>query len=75
MLSHQTARKALVVDIGGTHIKVYAKGRRHPIKIDSGPAMTPEKMIEDVRTAVDGWPYDVVSVGYPGPVVHGEAAW
>jgi polyphosphate glucokinase len=72
MLSHQTVRKALVIDIGGTHIKVYAKGRRQPIKIDSGPAMTPEKMIEAVRTAVDGWRYDVVSVGYPGPVVHGK---
>jgi predicted NBD/HSP70 family sugar kinase len=72
MLSRGTVRKVLVIDVGGTHIKVYAKGRRQAIKIDSGPALTPKKMIEAVRTAVDGWPYDVVSVGYPGPVVHGK---
>jgi hexokinase len=45
MLSRETARKVLVIDVGGTHIKIYAKGRRQPIKIDSGPAMTPKKMI------------------------------
>jgi predicted NBD/HSP70 family sugar kinase len=72
MLTHETARKVLVIDIGGTHIKVYAKGRRQPIKIDSGSAMTPTKMIEAVRSAVDGWRYEVVSIGYPGPVVHGK---
>ena len=72
MLSHETPRKVLVIDIGGTHTKVYAEGRRQPIKIDSGPAMTPKKMIKSVHTAVDSWRYEVVSVGYPGPVVHGK---
>jgi predicted NBD/HSP70 family sugar kinase len=72
MVSHVTARRVLVVDVGGTHIKVYAKGRREPIKIDSGPAMTAKNMNEAVRTAVGGWRYEVVSVGYPGPVVHGK---
>ena len=62
----------LVIDIGGTHIKVYARNRQQPIKIDSSPAMTPKKMMDAVRTAIDGWPYSVVSVGYPGPVVHGK---
>src|SRR6201984_2053279 len=68
----ETARNVLVIDVGGTHIKVYPIGRRQPIKIDSGPDMTPKKMIRAVRTAVDGWRYDVVSLGYPGPVVHGK---
>lgn len=72
MQAHETARRVLVIDIGGTHIKVYAKGILQPVKIDSGPAMTPKNMIKGVRTAVDGWQYDVVSVGYPGPVVHGK---
>jgi polyphosphate glucokinase len=68
----ETARNVLVIDVGGTHIKVYPIGHRQPIKIDSGPAMTPKKMIQSVRTAVDGCRYDVVSLGYPGPVVHGK---
>jgi polyphosphate glucokinase len=71
-LPPEKARKVLVIDIGGSHIKVYAKGRHQPIKIDSGPAMTPKHMMEAVRAAVDGWKYDVVSLGYPGPVVHGK---
>jgi polyphosphate glucokinase len=71
-LSPQRVQNVLVIDVGGTHIKVYATGRRQPIKIASGPAMTPKRMIEAVRTAVDGWHYDVVSLGYPGPVVHGK---
>jgi polyphosphate glucokinase len=71
-LPPEKARKILVIDIGGSHIKVYVKGRHQAIKIDSGPAMTPKKMMEAVRTAVDGWKYDLVSLGYPGPVVHGK---
>lgn len=68
----ETARNILVIDVGGTHIKIYPIGRREPIKIDSGPAMTAKKMIQAVRAAIDGWRYDVVSLGYPGPVVHGK---
>src|SRR5262249_15804842 len=71
-LSPQQVQDVLVIDVGGTQIKVYATDRRHPIKIASGPAMTPKRMIEAVRSAVDGWHYDVVSLGYPGPVVHGK---
>ena len=71
-LPPERAQNVLAIDVGGTHIKVYVKGRRQPVKIDSGPAMTPKKMIRAVHTAVDGWRYDVVSLGYPGLVVHGK---
>ncbi len=64
--------RILVVDVGGTHIKVLATGHRQPIKIPSGPTLTPKKMVRLVRRATAGWPFDVVSVGYPGPVVHGR---
>ena len=62
----------LVVDVGGTHVKVLATGHRTPIKILSGPKLTPQEMARRVRKATAGWSYDVVSVGYPGPVVHGR---
>lgn len=65
----RTAKKVLVVDVGGTHVKLYATGHR-PSKIDSGAAMTPKKMVEAVLKVVNGWHYDVVSLGYPGPVLH-----
>lgn len=67
----RTAKKVLVVDVGGTHVKIYATGHR-PVKIDSGPAMTPKKMVEAVLKLVDGWQYEFVSLGYPGPVLRGK---
>ncbi|MBB5337696.1 ROK family protein [Tunturiibacter gelidoferens] len=62
--------KVLVIDIGGTNIKVASTDMRVPIKIPSGPTMTAEQMTQDVLAATAGWTYDCVSIGYPGPVVH-----
>ncbi len=65
-------KNILAVDVGGTHIKVLATGRKEPVKIPSGPKMTPKKMVKEVREATKDWNYSVVSIGYPGPVVHGH---
>lgn len=62
----------LVVDVGGTSIKVLATGHRKPVKIPSGPGMTPRRMVRLVREAVANWDYSVVSIGYPGPVKDGR---
>jgi hypothetical protein len=64
--------KIMVLDVGGTHVKIYATGHVEPLKIDSGPDLAPKKMVKRVLKAIDGWKYDVVSIGYPGPVVHGK---
>lgn len=64
--------KVLVVDIGGTHIKVLATGQKVPIKVPSGPEMTPKRMVTLVRKATAKWNYAAVSIGYPGPVLHGK---
>jgi polyphosphate glucokinase len=60
----------LVIDVGGTHVKVLATGRKEPVKIPSGPDMTAARMVKEVREAVAGWKYSVVTIGYPGPVLH-----
>jgi polyphosphate glucokinase len=62
----------LVIDVGGTNVKVLVTGRKEPVKIPSGPKMTARKMVKDVRKAAAGWEYSVVSIGYPGPVIHGH---
>ena len=62
--------KVLVIDIGGTHIKVASTDKRDSIKIVSGPNMTAAMMAQQVLAATEGWKYDGVSIGYPGPVVH-----
>jgi len=66
--------KVLTVDIGGTNVKILASGqgdattRRFP----SGPGLTPKKMASQVKDLAEGWQYDVVSIGYPGPVYSGR---
>lgn len=65
-------RKILAIDVGGTHVKVLATGRRKPLEIPSGPKMTAKQMVRDVRQGTTGWRYSVVSIGYPGPVLHGK---
>src|SRR5437773_1431113 len=59
----------LVIDIGGTHVKVLASGQDAHRAFDSGPSLTPKRMVSKVRQIVADWKYDVVSIGYPGPVL------
>ncbi len=67
-------KKVLVIDVGGTNVKVSGTGRKEPLKIPSGPEMNAARMAEAVKKAVAGWKYDVVSIGYPGPVTNGKPA-
>ena len=60
--------KILVVDIGGTHVKVASSDHSVPLKIVSGAKMTAQIMVDQVRIATEGWEYDAISFGYPGPV-------
>jgi polyphosphate glucokinase len=66
------SRKVLVIDVGGTHIKILATGRKNPREVDSGPKMTARLMCAWVKEAAKDWPHDVATIGYPGPVVHGK---
>lgn len=66
--------KILVVDIGGTNVKMLASGQREPRKFPSGPGMTPRLMAAGVKQVGQGWTYDAVSIGYPGPVRDGRPA-
>ena len=62
----------LVIDVGGTHVKVLATGQQEAHEIPSGKIMTAARMVRDVKALAKGWNYEVVSIGYPGPVVHGR---
>lgn len=62
--------KVLVIDIGGTHVKLLATGRKTPVKFDSSPALTPQGMVRAVKKATAGWSYDAIAIGYPGAVLH-----
>jgi glucose-6-phosphate isomerase len=60
----------LVIDVGGTHVKILATGEKEKREIDSGPTMTARQMVSSVKQLAGDWKYEVVSVGYPGPVAH-----
>lgn len=62
----------LAVDIGGTSVKILATGYGEPQKFRSGPTLTPQQMVAGVQELAAGWKYDVVAIGYPGPVLRGR---
>jgi polyphosphate glucokinase len=66
------ANSILVIDIGGTHVKVLATRQREEREIPSGSHMTARKMVRDVKRVTKDWEYGLVSIGYPGPVIHGH---
>ena len=64
------SRKVLVIDVGGTSVKILATGQHEHRSFFSGPSLTPRQMVSRVKKLAQDWSYDVVSIGYPGPVLH-----
>jgi polyphosphate glucokinase len=62
--------RILVIDIGGSHVKVLATGQDTHRAFVSGKSLTPKRMVSKVRALVADWKYSVVSIGYPGLVLH-----
>ena len=60
----------LSIDIGGSHVKILTSAGGAERRADSGPGLTPQQMAETVRKLAEGLSYDVISMGYPGPVTH-----
>ncbi len=59
----------LVIDVGGTHVKILATGQHEPREFASGPTLTPQQMAAGVKKLAGGWKYEVISMGYPGLVL------
>jgi polyphosphate glucokinase len=64
--------KTLVIDVGGTNVKLLATGQSDRRRFPSGPTLTPKKMVAGVKKLTRDWDYDVVSLGYPGRVIRGK---
>jgi predicted NBD/HSP70 family sugar kinase len=67
-------RRVLAIDVGGSHVKTRVSGQSETREFESGPTLTPARMVARVRRLARDWKYDVVSIGYPGVVVHGKIA-
>jgi polyphosphate glucokinase len=61
--------KVLAIDVGGTHVKVLLSGEDTPREFESGPRMTAAEMVKGVKKLTKDWKFDVISMGYPGPVM------
>ncbi len=61
--------RVLVVDVGGSHVKIRATGQKETRAFDSGPALSARQMVAEVKKLAGRWKYDAVSIGYPGPVL------
>src|SRR5262245_56333003 len=64
--------KVLVIDVGGSHVKLALWGTRKRAKFDSSRTLTPRVLVQEVLRYTAGWAYDRVSLGFPGLVVHGR---
>jgi len=59
----------MVVDVGGSNVKLTLSGLKERIKFGSGPRFTPRQMMAGIRKYASHWKYDAVSIGLPTPVV------
>jgi predicted NBD/HSP70 family sugar kinase len=62
----------LVIDVGGTNLKLIDSNRSEAVKIPSGTTMSAERMVADVKNVTQDWGYTAISIGYPGPVRKGR---
>ncbi|HET6440155.1 MAG TPA: ROK family protein [Anaeromyxobacter sp.] len=69
-------KRILVIDVGGTHVKLHVTGQAQTLKIPSGRRLTPERMMrESLRAAREqGWRFDAITVGIPSPIVAGRVS-
>jgi polyphosphate glucokinase len=65
-------RIVLSVDVGGSHVKALTSNETERRRFKSGASLTAEQMVAGVLEVVEGWPFDVVSVGIPSPVRGGK---
>lgn len=62
----------LAIDIGGSHVKILSSAGGEERKAVSGPDMDAKAMADAVDELARGLVFDVISIGYPGPVAHGR---
>jgi hypothetical protein len=63
-------RKILVIDVGGSNVKMMIS-RAQRRKFKSGPAMTPREMVTQIKSLLEDWAFDAISIGFPAPVRNG----
>ena len=63
--------KTLVVDVGGTHVKLLLEGADQQ-QFDSGSEMQPADLVAQLKEKTSGWSFENISIGFPSPVRNGQ---
>jgi glucose-6-phosphate isomerase len=63
--------RVLVIDVGGTHVKLMHTGSDEARKFDSGDGFTPQQVVAGTQATTADWTYDAVTIGIPSPVIRG----
>jgi polyphosphate glucokinase len=67
----RTSRQTvLVIDVGGSRVKFMTSKERTRRAFTSGPDLSAKAMVANVKALTKDWAYDVISIGYPGPVAN-----
>lgn len=66
--------KILMIDVGGTNVKLMATGHEGRRKVPSGKNLTAAQMVKEVLKATEDWEYEGISLGYPSLVADGRPA-
>ena len=64
-------KRILVVDIGGTHVKLMIS-RRETRKFDSGMELAPRQLVSNIKKTAEGWNYNAISIGFPSVIRKGR---
>jgi hypothetical protein len=67
-------KRILVIDIGGSNVKLMISSRAKRRKFPSGPKLTPAQFVRKTKEAVADWKFDAVAIGFPAPVKNGRIA-
>ena len=67
-------KRVLVVDVGGSNVKLMISSRVKRRKFPSGRGLTPRRFITETKKAVTDWKFDAVAIGFPAPVKNGKIA-
>lgn len=67
-------KKILVVDIGGTTVKLMIS-RREKRKFESGPKLSPKQLVSQIKKTAEGWSYSAIAIGFPSPVTNGRITY
>jgi polyphosphate glucokinase len=71
-MPNERSKKILVIDVGGSNVKMLISQEEKRRKFASGPKLGPEEAVEQIKETTKDWSFDAVSIGFPAPVREGK---